>query len=207
MSDKQQTQGHTCFTQQNLQHLVDKSPTTYLGFNCSWALLPTAWTSWARTGFPWCRALENVQCTFCTYFLLLCILQQNHQTEKGTNGPEGMPLRDTSSPSSRGVTGVAKSLSQSRCLLCGTALSLPAVSSFPDKAPSHGWVIWAVSWHTGTVNPKHSYMPGWLRLSISWAVIQPIVFCQLILIPPNQLNGSSSTKRFKSSGVTISLPS
>lgn len=49
---------------------------------------------------------------------------------------------------------------------------------------------------------------GWLRLPTSWAVIQPILFCQLILIPLSQqkLNGSSFTKRSKCSGVTISLP-
>lgn len=120
---------------------------------------------WVRTRLPRCRALENVQCTFCTYFLLLCILQQNHQTKKGTKGPKGMPVRGTSSPSSRGVTGVAKSPSQCPCLLCGTAVSLPAVSSSPHKTSSHGVVIWTVSWHIGTVNPKHSYNLGMAQVT------------------------------------------
>lgn len=136
-----------------------KGATYLLGFGCSWALLPRVWTSRARTGLPWCRALENMQ--FYTYFLLLCILQQNHQTKKkGTNCPKGIHVRDTCSPSSRGVTGVAKSLSQPPSLLHGTAASLPAVSSSPHKPPSHGLVIWTVSWYIGTVSPKHSYELG-----------------------------------------------
>lgn len=44
---------------------------------------------WVRTRRPLCRALEDVQCTFCTYFLLLCILQQNHQTKKRNKGSKG----------------------------------------------------------------------------------------------------------------------
>lgn len=118
----------------------------------------------ARTGLLWHRALETVQCTFCTYFLLLCILQQNHQTRKGTKGPKGMHVRGTSS-SSRGGTGVAKSLSQSPSLLCGTAVSVPAVSSSPHKTSSQGLVIWTVSWHIGTVNPNHSYKLGMAQVT------------------------------------------
>lgn len=106
-----------------------------------------------------------MQCAFCTYFLLFCILQQNHWTKRGRNGPKGMNVKDTSSHSSTVVTGVAKSLSQSPCLLCRTAVSLPAVSSSPHKSPSHGLVIWTVSWHIGTVNPKHSYKLGMAQVT------------------------------------------
>lgn len=80
--------------------------------------------------------------------------------KKGMNGPNGMHVRDTSSPSCGGVTGLAKSLSQSPSLLCGTAVSLPAVSSSPHKTPSQRLLIWTVSWHLVTVSPKHSYKVG-----------------------------------------------
>lgn len=74
---------------------------------------------------------------FAPIFCYCAFYNRTIRLKKGTNGPEGMPVRDTSSPSSRGVTGVAKLLSQPPCLLCGTALSLPAVSSSPHKTPSH----------------------------------------------------------------------
>lgn len=95
---------------------------------------------------------------FAPIFCYCAFYNRIIRQKKDTQGPKGMHVRSTSSPSSRGVTGVAKSLSQPPSLLCGTAVSLPAVSSSPHKTSSHVLVIW-------TVNPNHSYKLGMVQVT------------------------------------------
>lgn len=89
------------------------------------------------------------------------------------------------------------------CFISASSVLLPRQSPIPWMSDMSR----LLTYRNG--ESKTQLQAGMAQVTTSWAVVQPIVFCQLILIPPNQqkLNGSSSTKRFKSSGVTISLPS
>lgn len=114
------------------------------------------WTSWARTGLSWYRGSENKQCTFCTYFCYCAfynriIRQKRHEQPKRSECE-----RDPSFLSPRGVTWVAKSLRQSPspCSTWLLFLWLQCPPPPPRKAPSYGLVIWTVSWHVGTMDPK-----------------------------------------------------
>lgn len=89
-------------------------------------------------------------------FLLLCILQQNHQTKKGTNSPNGVSVKETQVFFLPGEW--LESLSHWGSLplpaLHGSCFSGCSVLLPPCKTPSHGLVIWTVSWHVGTMDPK-----------------------------------------------------